>query len=387
MGDQESANSLPPFTSSSSTFQTGSTSNEISIPAPLKFLVSNIKNLIPHPLTAKNYAIWRMQILQHFQANGYSGHLNGDLPAPVDPSTQEHVRWQFMDNNILPALFSTISPSILPYIIFSTTSHAAWSILEKHLQPTNRSRVIQLKNELHHIQMKNLTMQQYLARIKSIVDNIAASRSKIDPEDIILHILNGLPSIYNSFKTSIRTSLLPIDLDTLYSLLCSEEINLQQETLKELSVSSTETALYSSPTSLRGKNQQSFIKNKNQPTSPTSPPNPAGSSAPLNNSRPICQICGKTCHIVLNCWHSCNLTYAPTATITPRALLVQPTTTATQDWILDFGASTHLTPNRQNLHSSTNYQGLDIVSIANGSSLHIHNSGQGLNSSVTRYAL
>ncbi|PKU66252.1 hypothetical protein MA16_Dca014102 [Dendrobium catenatum] len=73
---------------------------------------------------------------------------------------------------------------------------------------------MQLKNELYRVQMKDLPMQQYLTRIKSLVDNISASGSQIDPEDIMLHILNGLPPTFNSFKSTIRNSLQPIDLDT-----------------------------------------------------------------------------------------------------------------------------------------------------------------------------
>lgn len=65
---------------------------------------------------------------------------------------------------------------------------------------TNRSRVIQLKNELHNLMMKMQTMTQYLKEIKTIVDQIAAERSDIDEEEILMYMLNGLQSIYQAFK-------------------------------------------------------------------------------------------------------------------------------------------------------------------------------------------
>ncbi|XP_020672129.2 uncharacterized protein LOC110092093 [Dendrobium catenatum] len=241
MGDRDSANSLPP---SSSITISESSSTALSIPPALKFLVSNIKNLAPHHLTMNNYAIWRAQILQQITTNEYAGHLTDITTSPTDVDSTDYARWQLADNNLLSTLFSTISQSILPYILSSITTHEAGSILEWRLQPTCHSRIIQLKNELHHVQLKDLTMQQYLAQIKSIADNIAASGSKIDSEDIIIYIFNGLPSTYNSFKTFICTSLLPIDLDTLYYLLCSEEINLHQEHLKDQTTSSPATTLY-----------------------------------------------------------------------------------------------------------------------------------------------
>ncbi|KAI0531447.1 hypothetical protein KFK09_001002 [Dendrobium nobile] len=201
MGDQNSANSVPP--SSSTTTQTETPADSITIPQPLKFLVSNIKNLAPHPLTADNYPIWRMQILQQFAANGYSGHLTETIQAPDDSTSDAYIRWRTVDSNLLLALFSTISQSILPYIITSVTTNEAWTVLERRLQPTSRSRVMQLKNELYRITMKDQSLHQYLNRIKSIVDSISASGSKIESEDVMLHILNGLPPMFNSFKSTI----------------------------------------------------------------------------------------------------------------------------------------------------------------------------------------
>ncbi|PKU64398.1 Retrovirus-related Pol polyprotein from transposon TNT 1-94 [Dendrobium catenatum] len=55
--------------------------------------------------------------------------------------------------------------------------------------------------------MKDCTMQQYLAQIKILVDNITAAGSNVDTEDIILYILNDLlhKLIKNTFNSSIQT--------------------------------------------------------------------------------------------------------------------------------------------------------------------------------------
>ncbi|KAL0925392.1 hypothetical protein M5K25_003718 [Dendrobium thyrsiflorum] len=60
--------------------------------------------------------------------------------------------------------------------------------------------------------------------------------SSIDTEDIIFYILNGLPANYQAFKSAIRIKLTPISLDDLYSLLCSEEVNLATDAAKELHI-------------------------------------------------------------------------------------------------------------------------------------------------------
>ncbi|KAI0494798.1 hypothetical protein KFK09_024941 [Dendrobium nobile] len=375
MADQESTTSLPP----SSLHHSGNQPEDLVIPAPLKFLISNIKNLISNTLTSDNYAIWRIQVLQQFTANGYAGHLTGASPSPTDPTTPAFNRWQLVDNNLLSALFSTISPSILPYVITAKTAQEVWQVLERRLQPTCRSRIIQLKNELHHVQMKDLTMQQYLSHIKSIVDNIAASGSTVDPEDIIIHILNGLPTSYNSFKAAIRTNPVNLDLDNLYSLLCSEEINVSQEQAKETLLTASNTALYSSSYNpQRGNKSKKYFKPKQPPQNQHLPMISQAPQTPTSTTRITCQICGKAGHIAINCWHRCNFKYAPTSSRPQQALSAQTSSTNSADWILDTGASAHLTPDIHNVQYPNSYSGHDSVSIANGSTVPIHNSGQGL---------
>ncbi|PKU68172.1 Retrovirus-related Pol polyprotein from transposon TNT 1-94 [Dendrobium catenatum] len=347
---------------------------EFVIPTPLKFLISNIKTLVPTQLSTENYSIWRLQLHQHFTANGFGDHLTGVTVCPPASNKKEHSLWTLIDRNLISALFSTISPSVLPYVLTLKTAHDIWITLEKRLQPTNRSRVIQLKNELHQIQMKDRTMNQYLDQVKNLVDNIAAAGSQVDTEDIIMYILNGLPAMYNSFKTAIRTSLNPISLDILYSLLCSEEINLQHQRSQEINPQSETVALFSArSTANRGRfnkwrGKPNFTRNTSL-TDHTQTVNTQG-------IRPSCQICGKNGHTALNCWHRCNLQYAPPSN--PKALTVQQQSASTGDWILDSGASSHLTPDTANFQQSNPYNGLESVSIANGSNLQIQNSGNGL---------
>ncbi|PKU74383.1 Retrovirus-related Pol polyprotein from transposon TNT 1-94 [Dendrobium catenatum] len=374
MADQESA--ISPTSAPGS--HSSATSNYIA-PAPLKFLISNLKTLVPNSLSSENYHIWCIQILQHFSANGFADFLIGVTSCPSDQSSEAFFKWSLIDRILISALLSTISHAILPYVLTPSTAHDVWQILERRMQPNIRSRVIQLKNELHNIKMNNSTMQQYLMQIKNQVDNIALSGSQIDTEDILIYILNGLPSTYNSFNTSIRTSLHPIDLDTLYSLLCSEEITMQREHQKEVGANLDNSAFYTSRTGLnRGNgsnhnfnNQKLDSRSTSDYSSPSQPNQPTSKIA-----CPTCQICGKPGHIALNCWHRNNPKYAPSTPPNQRALLSQQTPASIKDWILDSGASSHL--DFSNLHHGSSYQGPDTISTANNASLPIQHSGQGL---------
>ncbi|XP_028547680.1 uncharacterized protein LOC114578566 [Dendrobium catenatum] len=186
--------------SSSSTAAT--TTGASSVPAispSLKFVISNMKFLVPHALSPENFPIWSTQIAKLFKANGFAAFLESKSASEnADPNLDPQI-WSITDQNLATAMCSTIAPSVLPYVIHLESTHDIWSTLHTRFQSSNRSKVIQLKHELHNVSMQNLTMTQYLTEIKKIVDQIASAGSSVDPEDIIIYILNGLPPEYQSF--------------------------------------------------------------------------------------------------------------------------------------------------------------------------------------------
>ncbi|KAI0493214.1 hypothetical protein KFK09_027490 [Dendrobium nobile] len=92
--------------------------------------------------------------------------------------------------------------------------------------------------------MTTLSLSQYLTDIKTLVDNITAVGSYINPEDIMLYTLNGFPPQYQAFKASIQTKHTPISLEDLYSLLISEEINILAESAKYHPPPSSQSVFY-----------------------------------------------------------------------------------------------------------------------------------------------
>ncbi|KAI0488584.1 hypothetical protein KFK09_028422 [Dendrobium nobile] len=194
--------------------------------------------------------------------------------------------------------------------------------------------------------------------------------------------MNGLPPSYNPFKAAIRTSPLLITLDNLYSLLCSEEITVNQDIARETASVSGNTALYATSGN-QSRNQYSRRATKNQNPSlgssqnPTYSPSP-NNQAPTTQARPICQICNKIGHSALNCWHHNNPKFTPTNPRSLSALLAQPNSAIHQDWLVDSGASNHLTPDLSNIQNPSSYLGQDSVSVANGSQLPVLHFGQGL---------
>ncbi|PKU60283.1 Retrovirus-related Pol polyprotein from transposon TNT 1-94 [Dendrobium catenatum] len=385
---------------SSSTASTNQSTPQIStstlespqIPASLKFLMGNIKNIVAQPLSADNHPLWRSQVLKLFSANGYEGFLNGTTPAPpnlISDNTGQQIPnpqyaiWRLLDQNLAAALYSVISSSILPYVLSETHCADIWLVLDRRLQSITRSRIIQLKHELHYLSMKDKSMSQYLLEVKTKVDALTAAGAPLAVEDVIHYTLDGLSPAYQAFKTSIRTNLQPLTLDDLYTLLCSEELNIAHEASREmqsLQLSGSTVALAATRGRGRGRSNQ----NRGRPSNQARPPTNNVSNNNTNSNRNArssknsvtCQICGKFGHSAIKCWYRHDDQYT---TDPPNSALYTSTASSPQqDWFLDSGASSHLTSDSSHFQSTHPYTGTNQVIIGNGQSLPIHSTGKGI---------
>ncbi|PKU64269.1 Retrovirus-related Pol polyprotein from transposon TNT 1-94 [Dendrobium catenatum] len=340
---------------------TSQTSNEATISANLKFVVSNLRNIVSSPLTPDNFIIWKSQILKTLRANGFLKYLA--LPPDQFLHSQDgdsvanlaYSQWMQTYQNLSASICSTIYASILPYVISLDSTAEVWSALETRFQATNRSKVIQLRNALHNVSLKTNSMMVYLSEIKAIVDQISAAGASVDPEDIIHHILNGLPQIYQSFKTSIRTSTSSLTLDQIYPLLLSEEINLAADAARFSSNQDPTMALFNT----RGRGRRQKGKNYYNPSTTNKTTNADNSSAmsqPRNTQTfaIFCQICYKKGHSAQTCWHRLNVQYVPPSKNTNSALIASSETPDTT-WFLDSRASSHLTNSMDNMSMAHSY--------------------------------
>ncbi|KAI0501744.1 hypothetical protein KFK09_016689 [Dendrobium nobile] len=170
----------------------------------------------------------------------------------------------------------------------------------------------------------------------------------------------------------------PITLDDLYTLLCSEELNLAYEAsqeLQSLTLSDNTLALTASRGKARGRNTYARGRSSNSQRTnrSTNPSNRADRQLYRNT---ICQICSKQGHSAVKCWyrHDTNYQEPPQS----QALFSPTDGPAQTDWFLDTGASTHLTSNPSHLRTTEPYTGQSQVTLGNGHQLLIQYTGKGL---------
>nr|XP_016475485.1 PREDICTED: uncharacterized protein LOC107797135 [Nicotiana tabacum] len=117
-------------------------------------------------------------------------------------------QWIQLDSIVLSWIQSTISQEILQAILrpnHSLTSGVAWLEIKRLFRDQVSSQTLQLKVQFHNLKKGDLSINDYVHRLKSIADALISIENPISETELVLQILSGLPPDYMSVSTSIST--------------------------------------------------------------------------------------------------------------------------------------------------------------------------------------
>jgi histone deacetylase 1/2 len=127
----------------------------------------------------------------------------------------------------------------------------------------------------------------------------------------------------------------------------------------------------------RGRGQQQMPRQNQQRRSL-----PTGPTATYNNfGRPICQVCFKTGHTAIDCWHRFDENYVPEEHHIAAAMSLY---SSDQNWYMDSGATDNITSDLEKLAVRDKYHGGDQIHTTSGAGMEIKHIGHSLVHTPTR---
>ncbi|KAG8473256.1 hypothetical protein CXB51_035233 [Gossypium anomalum] len=350
--------------------------------------LSNIQYFSKHDtvkLSEQKYLFWKHQILLILEGYEPEGYVLGtfSVPSPflLRPSGQPVNNPSFIlykKQDKFPAfwLLSTVTDEILAHLTMAKTS------LEK----------------------VNLTVKEYLAKVKTLCDSLIAAGCPIFEQEQVSIILAGLSMEYESIRIFASATQMSLDLLT-EMLLDSEtmqlalliEIPLQanlashhkqatDENLRHTRTSNTYQQEYKLGYWEHGRG---WSRNKGRV-----------SGRGWSRFRPQCQLCGKVGHLVQTCYHRFDETFSEVSTnqqMSVNCLQVQDqdgsstrfcshkcnscwqsssqSSDSDQVWYPDSGTTNHITLDITSLAATAPFAGTSHVSMGNGVPVPIANVG------------
>jgi glutathionylspermidine synthase len=124
---------------------------------------------------------------------------------------------------VLSYLLTLVSRDVLVQIAALPTAAEVWKHLETSFASQSRARAINTRMALATTLKGSSTTVEHFAKMKSLDDEMASARKKLDDKELTSYILAGLDAEYNSLVSSITARVEPITFGELYSQLLAYE--------------------------------------------------------------------------------------------------------------------------------------------------------------------
>uniref|UniRef100_A0A803PMY8 Retrotransposon Copia-like N-terminal domain-containing protein n=1 Tax=Cannabis sativa TaxID=3483 RepID=A0A803PMY8_CANSA len=297
-------------------------------------------NLLPLNLRLdrSNYPLWRSLVLAAVRAYNLDGHLLGTNPQPQrnlagntpNPAFQQWIR---LDQFIMHWLMNSISEAMLAHVIHCQTSAEIWTVLNQLFATRSRARLLQIRGLLQSTKKGSFTIDDYFLKMKQYADSLAAAEQPISDDDLILYILGGLGSEYESVVVNLTLRIDNLTLQEVQFMLHCHEMRLNQLTTDSLT------------------NIQANLANTNMP-----PQNRGGYQGNSSRGYRAIEEAVETMAIEGEGETDQSASYVAELAIWVSNVIIATNDTS-QAWYLDSGATHHISNTSETLTNSKDYKG------------------------------
>jgi hypothetical protein len=193
----------------------------------------------------------------------------------------------------------------------------AWTVIETMFMSKTHTRAVNTRLVLVTTQKGSSTVTEYVAKMRTLGDEMAAAGRPLEDEELVEYILTGLDDEYDSVVSSIPARSKPVSVSELYSQLLAFETRLDLRSNHNNSSGSSASAANrrgrggpgrfgrgthggrnsNAPTQRGSQSYNSSDNNFRQGSSNTR----KNSNNDNSDDRPLCQVCLKTGHTADRC--------------------------------------------------------------------------------------
>ncbi|GMN71348.1 hypothetical protein TIFTF001_053389 [Ficus carica] len=207
-------------------------------PQPYQLAFPTLPSL-NQPITVKldqnNFVLWKNRLLNIIIENGLEEYIDGSYPCPpklIDPQNRvqnpEYTTWRRFNRIIMSWIYASLTEEVMGQIVEYTTALEIWNALEQIYSSASMARIIELRNQLQFLKKGRMTAMEYIQKLKSLCNTLAAIGVPVSRNDNLIYMFNGLDK-YNPFVSSIQNQPDFPSIQEVHSLFLSYESCLERK--------------------------------------------------------------------------------------------------------------------------------------------------------------
>ncbi|UYV83805.1 hypothetical protein LAZ67_X000187, partial [Cordylochernes scorpioides] len=286
----------------------------------------------------KNFASWKFRIVSILEGKELDDLLECDPPE----DEVKFKEWKKKDAQAKGIITCAMTDSLVALILNCKTSKDIWIALHERYEGDKKKKIIEARNDVSRLTMKKEeNWEEYLYRSEKLLEQARNLGAEIEDQEFTTSVIRGLPQKYNLVALQLNSQMKVSISDLKNCLKLYHERFTHEE--KEGNSKAFNTMHKESFS-----NSKHFHKNR-------------------NGNKPICFICAKPGHKAIECWHNPKNNRAsenkqtsknkPEHQNKAKFVNLQPeehvsnikeyeTTQQPEEWVVDSGASCHMTSNR-----------------------------------------
>jgi hypothetical protein len=151
---------------------------------------------------AANFNSWKSRLLITLEESDLMKFVEEVVPEPDDAS--EKSQWKKNDAKARKIIIYSVKDHLIPHISKLKTTKEMFDALKKLFESNNTNRAIALRHQLQNIKMtKADTVATFFMKISEIRDQLGAIGEIISDRELVMLTLNGLPNYWEPFIQSI----------------------------------------------------------------------------------------------------------------------------------------------------------------------------------------